>query len=81
MYTRERQGLLQRALQIDPVQHTCPSLSFSIWHKFVEKIYEALFAYYEPETWRKIQRNGMTVDNSWENAARKYIRLYQMAKA
>jgi len=48
--------------------------------KFLEKIYEALFAYYETETWRKLQWNGMTVDNSWKNAARKYVALYQMTK-
>ena len=45
---------------------------------FLEKIYEALFAYYDKDAWRKLQRNGMTVDNSWENAARKYVRLYLM---
>ncbi|MGI8640432.1 MAG: glycogen synthase [Pyrinomonadaceae bacterium] len=49
--------------------------------RFLEKIYEALFAYYEPETWHKIQRNGMTEDNSWENAARNYAALYQMTKS
>jgi len=49
--------------------------------KFLEKIYEALFAYAEPETRRKIQHNGMTTDNSWENAARKYVQLYQMTKS
>ncbi len=48
--------------------------------KFLEKIYEALFTYYEPEAWRKLQWNGMTEDNSWENAARNYVRLYQIAK-
>ena len=48
--------------------------------KFLEKIYEATFAYYEPETWRRIQHNGMTADNSWENAARKYVQLYQMTR-
>lgn len=48
--------------------------------KFLEKIYEALFAYAEPETWRKLQLNGMSEDHSWENAARKYIQLYQMAR-
>lgn len=47
---------------------------------FLEKIYEALFAYHEPETRRRIQQNGMAVDNSWENAARNYVRLYQMSK-
>ncbi len=46
--------------------------------KFLEKIYEALFAYNEPETWRKIQQNAMSVDNSWQNAARKYVGLYRM---
>jgi starch synthase len=45
--------------------------------RFLERIYEALFAYAQPETWRKIQLNGMSADNSWENAARKYIELYQ----
>jgi len=49
--------------------------------KFLEKIYEALFAYYETETWRKLQWNGMTVDNSWKNAARKYVALYQITKS
>jgi len=43
----------------------------------MEKIYEALFCYAEPQVWRKAQRNGMTVDNSWNAAARKYISLYE----
>ena len=34
--------------------------------KLLEKIYEARFAYADKETWTKIQRNGMAVDNSWE---------------
>lgn len=45
--------------------------------KMLEKIYEALFAYADKTAWAKIQRNGMAVDNSWENAARKYVELYQ----
>ena len=48
--------------------------------KFLEKIYEALFTYYEPEAWRKLQLNGMNEDNSWENAARNYVQLYQITK-
>jgi starch synthase len=48
--------------------------------KFLEKIYEALFAYADEELWRKLQWNGMSEDNSWENAARKYVQLYQLAK-
>ncbi len=46
--------------------------------RFLERIYEAFFAYAQPEIWRKIQRNGMNEDNSWQNAARKYVALYQM---
>lgn len=44
--------------------------------RFVEKIYESLFAYADPEVWGRIQSNGMTADNSWESAARKYVDLY-----
>ena len=44
--------------------------------KLLEKIYEARFAYEDKTTWGKIQRNGMSVDNSWENAARNYVELY-----
>jgi starch synthase len=45
--------------------------------KLLEKIYEARFAYEDKSMWTKIQRNGMSVDNSWENAARKYVELYE----
>lgn len=45
--------------------------------RLVEKIYEANFAYADKESWRRIQRNGMSVDNSWENAAHNYVELYQ----
>lgn len=48
--------------------------------KFLERIYEAILAYADKETWRKIQWNGMTVDNSWENAARKYVQLYNLTR-
>ena len=47
---------------------------------FLEKVYEAVFAYHEPETWRKIQLNGMSEDNSWQNAARNYVQLYKMVR-
>jgi starch synthase len=43
----------------------------------LEKIREALYFYGRPEAWRKIQENGMRMDNSWSAAAEKYIELYQ----
>lgn len=45
--------------------------------RFLEKIYEALFAYGDADAWAAVQRNGMSQDNSWENAARKYVDLYR----
>jgi starch synthase len=46
---------------------------------FLEKIYEAIFNYAEPNVWRRLQSNGMRVDNSWEKAANNYLALYTMA--
>ncbi len=43
---------------------------------FVESIYEAIFAFADTTAWQRLQRNGMSVDNSWENAAQKYVDLY-----
>ncbi len=39
-------------------------------------LYEALACYREPDVWRRIQLNGMSADNSWQAAARKYVRIY-----
>lgn len=43
----------------------------------LEKIREALYCYNEPETWRRIQTNGMRTDNSWSAVAQKYLSLYR----
>jgi len=45
--------------------------------KLLEKIYEARFAYEDKAAWSRIQRNGMSIDNSWENAALNYTDLYR----
>ncbi len=76
-------GLEDTVQNFDRVNGTGNGFKFKEFQagEFLEKIYEALFAYYEPETWRRIQRNGMTTDNSWKNAARKYVRLYQMTRS
>jgi starch synthase len=43
----------------------------------IDKIREALYWYTQAPAWRKIQQNGMRVDNSWQAAARKYVSVYQ----
>jgi starch synthase len=42
----------------------------------LDKIREAIYFYTQPDIWVKIQRNGMTTDNSWSAAANKYLELY-----
>ena len=65
----------------DSVSRTGNGFKFGPYraNRFIERMYEALFAYADQETWRKIQQNGMAVDNSWENAAGKYRELYRQA--
>lgn len=43
----------------------------------LDKIREALYFYGRPDEWSTIQRNGMSIDNSWTAAAKKYVELYQ----
>jgi starch synthase len=76
-------GLDDTVENFDLVNGTGNGFKFSEFRadRFLEKIYESLFAYADGDAWRKLQWNGMNEDNSWENAARKYVQLYQMTKA
>ncbi len=73
-------GLADTVNNFDAVRGTGNGFKFSRYRadRFLERIYESLFAYYDKDAWRRIQLNGMTEDHSWENAARKYIQLYKM---
>ncbi len=72
-------GLDDTVQNWDAVSQTGNGFKFDEFRadKLLEKIYEARFAYTDKESWAKIQRNGMAVDNSWENAARNYVELYR----
>lgn len=72
-------GLDDTVQNWDAVSRTGNGFKFGPYDagRFLEKIYEALFAFGDQDAWRQIQRNGMTFDNSWENAARKYVELYE----
>ena len=72
-------GLDDTIDQFNPSTGTGNGFKFREYHAgaLLEKIREALYFYSKPETWKKIQLNGMTVDNSWDAAAQKYIQLYQ----
>lgn len=43
----------------------------------LDKIREAIYFYSQPDVWAKIQRNGMTTDNSWSAAANRYLEFYR----
>ena len=72
-------GLDDTVQQFDPRTGTGTGFKFGPYEAgaLLEKIREALYFYARPDDWQKIQRNGMTVDNSWAAAAKKYLELYQ----
>ena len=72
-------GLDDTVQQFDPRGGTGTGFKFQAYNggALLEKIREALYFYGQRETWQQIQRNGMSVDNSWSAAARRYIDLYE----
>ncbi|HXX27305.1 MAG TPA: glycogen synthase GlgA [Terriglobales bacterium] len=45
----------------------------------LEAIKEALWAFRDQSSWRKLMRNGMGKDFSWNASAREYVRVYEKA--
>ncbi|MGH9966862.1 MAG: glycogen synthase [Pyrinomonadaceae bacterium] len=72
-------GLDDTVENFDPERGTGNGFKFQPYTgaALLEKIREALYFYGKPESWRQIQRNGMTMDNSWSAAAQKYQEIYQ----
>jgi starch synthase len=72
-------GLDDTVQDFDRVRLTGNGFKFAPYtaSAMLDKIYEALYCYAEPDIWRRIQINGMWVDNSWRVAAQKYIQLYR----
>jgi starch synthase len=72
-------GLDDTVQDFDRVRGTGNGFKFDSYtaSAMLDKIYEALYCYAEPDVWRTIQLNGMRVDNSWRAAAQKYIQLYR----
>ena len=72
-------GLDDTVQQFDPATNQGTGFKFGphTVAAMLEKIREALYFYKQREVWETIQRNGMTTDNSWSAAVRKYIQLYE----
>ena len=43
----------------------------------LETVHTAVAAYRQPEEWRRLVKNGMACDFSWDRSAREYEALYQ----
>jgi starch synthase len=72
-------GLDDTVEQFDPATGAGTGFKFEPYtsRAMMDKIREALYWYSRPDAWRKIQLNGMSVDNSWQAAARKYVQVYR----
>lgn len=45
--------------------------------EFLKTIQRALKVYQQPDEWKKLIRNGMSKDFSWEHSAKEYVNLYK----
>ncbi|HSS21501.1 MAG TPA: glycogen synthase [Pyrinomonadaceae bacterium] len=72
-------GLDDTIEDFDPMRGAGTGFKFRDYNAgaLLEKIHEALYFYGKPDHWKKLQQNGMAMDNSWDAAAAKYIQLYQ----
>ena len=72
-------GLDDTVEQFDPATGEGTGFKFGPYtaQALIDKTREALYWYTQSAAWRRIQLNGMRVDNSWQAAARKYVRVYQ----
>jgi starch synthase len=48
---------------------------------FLRAVHQAVRLYHNPVVWRKLIRNGMTADHSWDTSAREYGKVYRWASA
>ncbi|HZT59951.1 MAG TPA: glycogen/starch synthase [Pyrinomonadaceae bacterium] len=72
-------GLDDTVEQFNPLTGGGTGFKFEYYsaQALIEKIREALYWQTQAPAWRRIQQNGMRVDNSWQAAARNYERVYQ----
>ena len=72
-------GLDDTVENFDPQRGTGNGFKFYPYSAsaLLEKIREALYFYGKPASWNQIQRNGMSMDNSWSAAAKRYLEIYE----
>ncbi len=72
-------GLDETVEQVDPKKGTGTGFKFVAYTSsaMLDAIRSAVKLFADQDTWRKIQRNAMMKDYSWEASAKKYIKLYR----
>ena len=81
---RETGGLKDTVTAYGPLNDQSNGFSFADYNAndMLFVIRQALALYRsEPDTWRILQRRGMTADFSWNRSAKEYIRIYRAAAA
>ncbi len=79
---RETGGLADTVENFDPQSGKGTGFTFKEYavDAMLEAIDRALETFQDKATWVKIQKAGMRKDFSWENSAKKYLKLYEKAK-
>jgi starch synthase len=74
-------GLYNTVSPFDPKRRQGTGFRFSDYEPeaFWQAIRAALRCFARPELWRRLMRNGMAMDFSWEVSARQYLALYEKA--
>ncbi len=79
---RETGGLADTVENVDPQTGKGTGFTFQEFsvEAMLDAVDRALAAFQDKATWAKIQKAGMRKDFSWENSAKKYLKVYEKAK-
>ncbi|HEX9015306.1 MAG TPA: glycogen synthase [Chloroflexota bacterium] len=80
---RSTGGLADSVVDFDPATGTGNGFSFEKYSGMMlfATIVRALENFRYRESWRRLMREGMSADFSWSSSAKKYVELYEKARA